>query len=88
MTDLIQLPLRYLHGDKDQVSSLSQIQSERGDVALVVDFWHTKCVKCPAALSKLNDEAGDADASNVLYIGIALSQGPDNYEVAADVSEG
>lgn len=23
----------------------------------VLDFWHTRCVKCPAALEKLNQEA-------------------------------
>ena len=22
---------------------------------LVIDFWHTKCTKCPLALEKLND---------------------------------
>jgi hypothetical protein len=38
----------------------------------VIDFWTTKCVKCPAALGKLNDEAEGADA---LYIACALSQG-------------
>ena len=57
-----------------------------GGKALVLDFWHTKCVKCPAALSKLNETAGTGDA-NVLYVACALSQGPGNFDLAKEMVE-
>jgi hypothetical protein len=51
----------------------------------VIDFWHTKCTRCPAALEKLNGEAGKAGNEDVIYLSCALSQGEGNHEVAADL---
>ncbi|CAM9490955.1 unnamed protein product, partial [Ectocarpus fasciculatus] len=50
--------------------------------ALVIDFWTTKCVRCPAALSKLNDEA--ATRQDVVFCSCVL----DNKDIAADVVDG
>lgn len=84
----LSLPLRFLSSDRSDGTTLSQLQRERGMPVLVVDLWHTKCSKCPAALEKLNASASSADSTSVLYISIALSQGDDNFDVALDVSDG
>jgi hypothetical protein len=59
---------------------------------MVIDLWHSKCVKCPAALDKLNDFAGSGSASSsssssddVLYVSCALSQGPGNIDLACEM---
>ena len=57
----------------------------RGSKAMVLDFWHTKCVKCPAALERLNDEAGEAEGK-VLFVACALSQGQGNLEAVEDLT--
>lgn len=49
----------------------------------VIDFWTTKCVRCPAALSNLNDQAGSKNDEEV-YIACALSQGENNEDDVAD----
>ena len=56
----------------------------KGDRALVVDFWHTKCVRCPAALEKINGEAS-TDSHSAIFVGCALSQGEGNLDVVRDV---
>ena len=33
----------------------SKFESIFDGLPIVIDFWHTKCTKCPAALEKLND---------------------------------
>jgi hypothetical protein len=58
---------------------------------MVIDLWHSKCVKCPAALDKLNDFAGSSSTStssssdDVLYVSCALSQGPGNIDLACEM---
>jgi len=56
--------------------------------AMVLDFWHTKCVKCPAALEKLNDEAGSGEHDGIVFVSCALSQGAGNKDVAMDMISG
>jgi hypothetical protein len=51
--------------------------------AMVIDLWHTKCVKCPAALSHLNDEA--SSSSDIVFVACALSLGDGNRELVADL---
>ncbi len=49
----------------------------------VIDLWHTKCIKCPAALEKLNEEA--SEHTEFLYIAAALSLGPGNKDAVSDL---
>ena len=62
---------------------MTTFQALRASRALVIDFWHTKCVRCPAALEKLNSEA--AMRKDVLFAACALSQGAENLEIVQDV---
>ena len=72
----------------DKRTCLADIQRENGSPVLVIDLWHTKCTKCPTALSKLNQEAEGVNKSEVMYISIALSLGEGNYELTRDVIDG
>ena len=54
---------------------------------LIIDFWTSKCTKCPAALDKLDNEAVKY-ASNAVFISCALSQGSGNKEIVVDLIEG
>ena len=67
--------------------SLTELRAGR---AMVLDMWTTKCVKCPAALSKLNDEAEECASSSTapLFVSCALSQGAGNRELVVDMVEG
>ena len=68
-------------GDNErECSLLSLCEGKIG----VIDLWHTKCQKCPAALDKLNSDAESFLNNEVLFIACALSLGDDNKE---DVSE-
>lgn len=51
----------------------------------VVDLWHTKCTKCPAALEKLNSLTESFDDSQVLFIAAALSQGDGDEDMVGDL---
>jgi thiol-disulfide isomerase/thioredoxin len=39
-----------------------------------IDFWTTKCTRCPDALDKLNDMAKDPKYSNVRFVSICCDQ--------------
>jgi hypothetical protein len=68
----------------DENDTECNLNSLRGGAkAMVLDFWTTKCVKCPAALEKLNDEAEGVD--DVIYVSCALSQGEGNKEMVRDL---
>ena len=77
-----------LQGDENREEiTLNHIRGSES--ALVLDFWHTKCVKCPAAMEKLNDAATPFIAdSRVKFVSCALSQGPGNIDVASEVVMG
>jgi hypothetical protein len=66
-------------------NSISGDGSGSGSKALAIDFWHTKCVRCPAALSKLNEEAPEM-SSKCVFIACAISQGEGNLDVVRDVT--
>ena len=70
--------------NEEETTTLSQLQGEENK-AMVIDFWTTKCTRCPAALEKLNEEACMAENSDILFVSCALSQGKDNYAMAADL---
>ena len=40
---------------------------------LVLDLWHTKCVRCPEALTKLDGIAGSGKHPGVVFAACALS---------------
>lgn len=63
----------------DEVLSIGALA---GDKAIVIDFWTTKCVRCPAALSRLNEEAPNHDGA--AFFSCVL----DNKEIAVDVVDG
>ena len=73
----------------DSTSAQTNLNAVRNNRLMVLDFWHTKCVKCPAALDKLN-EAAEADLTqgDVVYVSCALSQGPGNRDLASDMIAG
>ena len=72
----------------DENNTATNLNKVRGDRAMVLDFWHTKCVKCPAALDRMNEMAGEDATGEVLYVSCALSQGPGNKELAIDMIAG
>lgn len=85
---LLSLPLRKLGESYDNTFTIRDIRLIHDNPYTVIDLWHTKCTKCPAALEKLNDLAGSTEKTDSLYISIALSLGDGNFEVASDVTEG
>ncbi len=50
---------------------------------MIIDFWHTKCQKCPAALEKLNKLA--LAYPDLLFVACALSLGENNIELVAEM---
>ena len=71
--------------NEEKTTTLSQLLQGEENKAMVIDFWTTKCTRCPAALEKLNEEACMAENSDILFVSCALSQGKDNYAMAADL---
>ena len=51
----------------------------------VIDFWHTKCIRCPAALDKFDSEFEKLNQSGVSFIACAISQGTGNKEEVAEL---
>jgi len=81
------LPVTLLDDD----SQLTTFENLRGGRAMVLDFWHTKCVKCPAALDRLNESAaggGLVNGESVVFVACALSQGEGNRALACEMMSG
>jgi thiol-disulfide isomerase/thioredoxin len=72
-------------GEDDSLISLNSLREGK---AMVLDFWTSKCVKCPAALEKLNEEAGEDKSGEIIYVSCALSQGDGNRDVVSDLVDG
>ena len=53
---------------------------------LVLDLWTSKCVKCPAALDKL-DHIAEKYANIATFVSVALSQGEGNMDIIAELVE-
>jgi thiol-disulfide isomerase/thioredoxin len=81
MSVLDRLKVTVVSRSRDVVS-LSDLRDGK---AMVLDFWHTKCVKCPAALEKLNDEAEEKE--DILFVACALSQGQGNIEAVEELTQ-
>lgn len=60
------------HIEKEEKMTLDVFRSNK---ALVLDFWHTKCVKCPAALEKLNKVSVDYPGVTFASCAVSLSEG-------------
>jgi len=69
----------------DENAKTVSLNALREGRAMVLDFWTTKCVKCPAALSKLNEEAEEASSADVVFVSCALSQGEGNRALVTDM---
>ena len=80
----MEIPISLLEADDGvDTITLRDLQLKNGNKPMVIDFWHTKCTRCPAALEKLNDEA--EMHPEIMFVSCALSQGPGNRAVAADL---
>lgn len=52
----------------------------------VIDLWHTKCTKCPAAIEKINSFAeGFNSSAKVAFFTLALSQGPADIDTVDEL---
>jgi hypothetical protein len=69
-------------GEDERESTLLDVC--RGKVG-VIDLWHTKCQKCPAALDKFNTEMEQFSSEEVLFVACALSLGNGNKEDVAEL---
>lgn len=67
-------------GDDERESTLREVG--KGKVG-VVDFWHTKCQKCPAGLDKFNSEYEQFNSEEVVFIACAISLGAGNKDDVA-----
>lgn len=85
------LPVRLLrkpssspvHAHENTITTLTEICSGRVGV---IDFWHTKCTRCPAAIEKLNALAEKfGNTEDVLWLTCALSLGDGNGELVSEV---
>ena len=56
----------------EQTASTSTIGEFRAGKPLVLDFWTTRCVRCPAALAKLDGEA-PKHAADAMFASCAMS---------------
>jgi thiol-disulfide isomerase/thioredoxin len=57
----LDINVSYLSNDdndrnNNSLISLKELQIKNNNKPMVVDFWSTKCVRCPASMDHLNDE--------------------------------
>ena len=71
----------------DDAATKTTLEGLRAGRAMVLDFWHTKCVRCPSALDKLNEFAARGDGE-VVFVACALSQGTGSFEMAKEMIAG
>ena len=60
--------LQFFNMDTEHIETISTLCNNK---SLVIDFWHTKCTKCPLALEKLDEMSNNY--SNVNFASCALS---------------
>ena len=63
------------------VTTLNEFRAGR---PLVLDFWNTRCVKCPSALAKM-DSLASKNSASVLFVACALSLG--SQSTVEDIAE-
>jgi thiol-disulfide isomerase/thioredoxin len=84
MSTLFDPPVNVLNVD-DQEGTASTLHTFRAGKPLVLDFWHTKCVKCPAAISHLDEVA--PKHPGVTFAACALSLGSETEGTQDQVLE-
>jgi thiol-disulfide isomerase/thioredoxin len=77
-----QQTLKLLH-----TGEASSLAAFRAGQPLVLDFWHTRCVRCPEALSKLDKIAGSGKHAGVVFAACALSTGEGSMEATQELLE-
>ena len=94
MSSLPSIPIVFLKaGEKSALASTAaDTRSTLKDLLAgkigVIDFWHTKCTRCPAAIEKLNGQAaGFGNEEEVVFVTCALSQGGSDVDTVKDVVE-
>jgi thiol-disulfide isomerase/thioredoxin len=70
---------------ENEAGSASTLGALRAGRPLVLDFWHTRCVNCPAALTKLDAEA--PKHAGVTFAACALSLGSESEGTQEQVIE-
>lgn len=50
----------------------------------VLDLWHTKCTRCPAALAHLDEIAENFSDKEMLFLSCSLSQGEGDEEMVME----
>ena len=70
---------------ENETGTASTLSSLHAGKPLVLDFWHTRCVQCPAALTKLDAEA--PKHKGVTFAACALSLGSDKEGTQEQVLE-
>jgi hypothetical protein len=65
--------LTLLDMESGKAESSCTLSALRDGKPLVLDLWHTKCVRCPEALTKLDRIAGSGKHPGVVFAACALS---------------
>ena len=66
------LPVRRIDTEEDEEETTSILSLAAGR-KIVMDCWTTRCERCPAALAKINDFAGEYEKpDDVLFLSICL----------------
>ena len=69
----------------EQTGASTTLAAFRAGKPLVLDFWHTRCTRCPAAISKLDDLA--PKHPHVQFASCALSLGSETEGTQEQVLE-
>ena len=78
MCTALDLPVRLLLNRVD-----TTMRNAMEGKACIIDFWHSNCSRCPAALEKANRVA--LKFTNISFLSCALSQGESNFEITAEL---
>ena len=70
---------------EEETASASTLGEFRAGKPLVLDFWHTRCVKCPAAMAMLDAHA--KAHPEIVFAACALSLGSDTEGTQEQVLE-
>eukprot|EP00316_Scyphosphaera_apsteinii_P021761 CAMPEP_0119299210 /NCGR_PEP_ID=MMETSP1333-20130426/1322_1 /TAXON_ID=418940 /ORGANISM="Scyphosphaera apsteinii, Strain RCC1455" /LENGTH=174 /DNA_ID=CAMNT_0007300567 /DNA_START=38 /DNA_END=562 /DNA_ORIENTATION=+ len=60
-----------------ETGAASSLSAFRAGRPMVLDFWHTRCTNCPAALNKLDRMASSGKYPGVVFAACAISLGTD-----------
>jgi thiol-disulfide isomerase/thioredoxin len=83
------IPVKVLRGKQEtsfqalenQIVNLKEFLSGK---FVVIDLWHSKCTRCPAALEKLNIFANEF-GNDILFLALSLSQGDGDEEFVREI---